>query len=377
MDDDTAQGRSFGVEEEFVLVDPGTGRTRALAPVVLAAAKRTQAIAADAMLHAELAGTQVESATGRCVTTTELTAQLTDGRHRLAAGAAQTGLSLLSTGSPVWLGDVVRPDETRGDRLQRVVDTYAACAADYQVCGCHVHVGVPDRETAVAVVNHTRPWLPTLLALSANSPMHAGTDTGFASWRMIMQSRFPGSGAPPRFGSAAEFDAQVARLVTSGVLVDDRQSFWLMRPSPWLPTVEFRVADAVLDVREAVVQAALSRALVRTALTDLQAGREGPALDDQVLAAAVWSAARYGLAGAGVDVHTGARMPATTLLDQLLDHVGAALIDLDDLELVTAGIGSVRLEGTGAERQRQALSGGPAKLITMIADRTTTEVPIP
>jgi glutamate---cysteine ligase / carboxylate-amine ligase len=230
---------------------------------------------------------------------------------------------------------------------------------------------VPDRDTAVAVVNHLRPWLPTLLALSANSPMHLGRDSGFASWRMIMQARFPGAGVTPWFGSAAAFDEQVARLVDCGVLIDDRQSFWLARPSPWLPTVEFRVADAVLDVAEAVVQAALSRALVRTALAELAAGREGPPVEDQVLAAAVWTAARHGLAGPGVDVHAGKQLPAIELLNRLLEWTRPALADLDDLPLVEAGVRAVLAEGTGAERQRRALTDGPDAVIRLIADRTT------
>lgn len=188
-----------------------------------------------------------------------------------------------------------------------------------------------------------------------------------------MQARFPGSGVPPWFGSAAAYEAQVARLVDCGVLVDDRQSFWLARPSPWLPTVEFRVADAALEVGEAVLQAALSRALVRTALTDLAAGREAPRVDDQVAAAAVWSAARHGLAGPGVDVHVGKQVAATELLTRLLDRVGPALADLGDLPVVHAGIRAVLAQGTGAQRQRRALADGADALIRMLADRTTAE----
>ncbi|TDP94110.1 carboxylate-amine ligase [Labedaea rhizosphaerae] len=370
MDADTAQGRTFGVEEEFVLVDAETARTRAVGPAVLATASMSPPGAADATLQAELADAQVEAATGRCTDTGALAEQLRHARQRLAAAAAEHDTLLLSTGSPLWVGDQVSADEARGARFNRVVTTYVECARDYQVCGCHVHVGVPDRDTAVAVVNHVRPWLPTLLALSANSPTHLGHDSGFASWRMIMQSRFPGSGVPPWFDSAEDFDAQVARLVDCGVLVDDRQSFWLARPSPWLPTVEFRVADAVLDVGEAVLQAALSRALVRTALRELVAGRPGPPVDDQVAAAAVWSAARHGLAGAGIDVHVAKQVPATDLLNRLLDWTRPALTELGDLALVEAGLQAVLTHGTGAERQRRALADGPDALIRMLADRT-------
>ena len=373
VDAETAQGRTFGVEEEFVLADVHTGRTRAAGPAVLAAASRTPPSAADATLQAELADTQVEAATGRCTDTAALGEQLAHARHRLAAAAAEHDTLLLSTGSPVWIGDEAEVGPHRGARFHHVLTSYAECARDYQVCGCHVHVGVPDRATGVAVVNHLRPWLPTLLALSVNSPVHHGRDTGYASWRLIMQARFPGSGVTPWFDSAAAFDEQVARLVDCGVLVDDRQTFWLARPSPWLPTVEFRVADAALDVAEAVLQAALSRALVRTALAELSAGREGPPVDDQVAAAAVWSAARHGLTGPGVDVHAGKQLPATELLNRLLDWTRPALAELGDLPLVETQVRAVLAEGTGAERQRRALTRGPAELIRVLADRTTAK----
>jgi glutamate---cysteine ligase / carboxylate-amine ligase len=93
------------------------------------------------------------------------------------------------------------PDAALQPELSLITRTYAGIVADYQCCGCHVHVGVPGRETAVAVVNHLAPWLPTPLALSVNSAFEHGRDTGYGSWRMITQSRFPGFGIAPWFAS--------------------------------------------------------------------------------------------------------------------------------------------------------------------------------
>jgi len=118
----------------------------------------------------------------------------------------------------------------------------------------------------VAVVNHLRPWLPVLFALSVNSPFHQGRDTGYACWRMVEQSRFPGVGVPPWCRDAAEYTVRVDRLVDCGVLEDAAMSFWLAPPSPISG-----VADTAVDVPAALLQAALSRALVAT---DLARGRE-------------------------------------------------------------------------------------------------------
>jgi carboxylate-amine ligase len=183
---DPGAGWTVGVEEEFLLADPDTGRTMPAAARVLDAAARRPGAAADAALHTELAATQVEAATGRCVSLDELGGQLLHARRQLVAAAGD--LLVVPSGMPVLGGEQAA---STGERFALITDRYAAVVADYQACGCHVHVGVPDIETAVGVVNRVRPWLPTLLALSANSPVHDGIDTGYASWRMVAQSRAP------------------------------------------------------------------------------------------------------------------------------------------------------------------------------------------
>lgn len=353
-----AAGWTVGVEEEFLLVDPDTGATVPAAERVLRTAAALPAAAPDAVVHPELLATQVEAATGRCVSLDDLGTQLLHGRRRLAEAAGD--LLLVPSGTPVLAG---KPAVAAGQRFARVADHYAGVVADYQACGCHVHVGVPDLETAVGVVNHVRPWLPTLLALSVNSPVHHGVDTGYASWRMVEQSRFPGSGVPPRFASARDHTARVARLVAAGALVDPAQSFWLVRPSPRWPTVEFRAADVAIDVAGALLQAALSRALVRTALAALAAGRPYPELDDQVAAAAVWSASRYGLAGPAVHPLLARRVPPAELVADLLDTVRPALAETGDLSTVER---LLERHVPGADRQRAA--GAPTEIVKMLAD---------
>jgi carboxylate-amine ligase len=334
---------------------------------VLERASRTAALAPGARLHAELLSTQVEASTAPCTALADLSDQLTDGRTRLSSAARAAGAVLISSGSPV-LGDEP-PATSPGERFTHIARTYPGVVADYQACGCHVHVGVPDRDTAVAVVNHLRPWLATLLAVSANSPFERGRDTGYASWRTVVQQRFPGSGVPPYFTSAEAYDSQVDRLVDCGVLVDDRMTFWMARPSPHLPTVELRAADAAATVMDAVVQAALSRALVRTALAELDAGREAPVLNDQILAAGVWAAARYGLAGHGVHPGHERQVAATRLLDELLDRTAPALEDSGDLPVVRTAIDELLTGGTGADIQRRAAAGGPQAVVRMLAER--------
>jgi carboxylate-amine ligase len=360
----------MGVEEEFLLADPASGTTVPAAGKLLTRAGEHPLQDDGGRYHSELLSSQVEAATGVCGRLDDLRRHIRDARCALAEAAGRESLLLLSTGTPVLPGPV--PVNEEDEHYQAISRMYAGMVADYQVCGCHVHVGVGDRETAVAVVNHLRPWLPSLLALSANSPYDRGRDSGYASWRMIEQSRFPGSGVPPVLASAADHDREVARLVDCGVLADPAQTFWLARPSPRLPTVEVRTADAVTDAAEAVLQAALTRALVRTALDDLAAGREARPVDPAVCATAVWNAARYSLEGPAVHPFEERRVPARRLLGALVRRVAPALEEAGDLAETTNLLAERARTGSGAWRQRRAAAhGGPHAVIAMLARRTT------
>lgn len=347
-------GLTVGVEEEFLFVDPASGRTTPCAPQVFD--RSMPACPAGATVQRELRATQAEASTGICHGEAELRQHLVAGRQALAVAAGAEGVLLVPTGCPPLGTTATSTQGGQAARFTQIDEIYQGMVADYEACGCHVHVGVPDRESAVAIVNHLRPWLPVLLALSVNSPFVDGRDSGYGSWRIVQQSRFPGAGMTPWFASFADYAGEVGRLIECGVLVDERMTFWLARPSPALPTVELRVADTAATVDEAVLYALLARALVRTALAELARGREAGRVDPQVAAAAMWSAARYGLTGAAVDPVRGGLVPAQQRLAELLAHIRPALADTGDLGTVVRLLGWLWRDGTGAQRQRAAAS---------------------
>jgi glutamate---cysteine ligase / carboxylate-amine ligase len=359
-------GRTMGVEEEFLLVDPVTRRTAPHAAAVLLRAAKTSV--PDTVFQAELVATQVESATGVCADLETLRRQLGDARACLAGAARAEGLRLVSAGNPVLPGRT--PPFMPGEHYARVVDVLAGTVVGHEACGCHVHVGVPDRDQAVGVLNHLRPWLPTLVALSVNSPFDRGHDSGYGSWRIQAHARFPGGGVPPWFGSAAAYDEFVERMVDLGALPDRATTYWLARPSPRLPTIEVRAADAAATVDEAVLQAALVRGLVRTALTDLAEGREAPPVPERLCTVALWSAARYGLTGQGFHLLRERRTAARDLLEELLRRVRPALEDTGDLTTVRSLIRKLGYGGTGAARQRIAAVHGLRSVVDMLVHQT-------
>ncbi len=363
-------GPTIGVEEEFLFVDTGSRR-----PVPTAAAVLARLDGDAGGIKPELYESQVETVTPVLTSLADVARSLVTNRASLARAAAAEGVAAVGVGTPVLAG-ALPVLSTGDDRYRLVARTYQGAFADYEACGCHVHVGVPGGDLAVAVVDHLRPWLPTLLALSANSPFHHGRDTGYASWRTIDQARFPGGGVPPRFGDFAGYERCLDRLVDCGVLIDARMTFWAARPSPRYATVEVRVADVAAAPDGALLQAALVRGLVRAALDDLSRGREAPEVDGQLAAGALWSAARYGIHGHGIDPTGGRRVPARTLLAALLRRVRPALEDTGDALAVDALLPPV-LAGGAARQRATAATGGLTAVVDELAGLLTEPVTDP
>ncbi|MGW5262222.1 carboxylate-amine ligase [Microbispora sp. NPDC004025] len=336
----------MGVEEEYVVVDPAT---RAAAP----RAREVVGRAAGALgerTNTEITLFQVEAKTGPHAGVTGLEEDLRRTREAVAAAAREEGLALVASGTPV-LGDVVPPPIIDGPRYQVGIENYRALHDEQSICAGHVHVHLPDRERAVLVGNHLRPWLPVLITLMANSPFWMGRDTGYASWRTLCWTKWPVAGPPPYFASLEEYERLTGALAEAGVLVDPGTIFWDVRPSARLPTIEVRVTDVPATAAESALLAMVVRGLVMTALERVERGDPGPEPSPELLRAAYWQSARDGLDGHGIDPLTGVRRPARDLADALLRHVTPALEETGDLAEVTARLKVLYAAGTGAARQ--------------------------
>ncbi len=340
-----AGGITLGVEEEFVLLDPSTG-----APV-LAGPDLVRMLDGEPGVQQELMRFQVEIATRVCTSLEDLGRELVRLRRLVADAAAPLGCCLVASGTPPCPtpGLAAVTDQPRYRELAR---RYGPVVADSGTCGCHVHVGVPSRDLGVQVLARLRPWLASLLAVTANSPIADSHDTGWASWRYLLQSRWPTARAPAVWPDAAAYDATVRRLIARGAALDERSVYFFARISPRYPTVEIRVSDVCLDVDTAVLVAGLVRALVATALAEARRGTPVAAASAPRIAAALAAAARHGLAGTIVDPFTGQTVDARTVRSRLLDHVQAALSDRDDTETITRLLHRLDDRGTGADRQR-------------------------
>ncbi|MCG5444147.1 glutamate--cysteine ligase [Micromonospora sp. NIE79] len=340
---------TLGVEEEYLLLDPESGRNLPVADQVLAALRGP----ARDQSRQEFRHSMVEMVTPVCADLTELRAHLVALRRSAAEAATAAGARLVAVGAtPVAEPHRTVPDEPRYHAMSR---RYGPVAHDPAVCGCHVHVGLPDRELAVQVCNHLRVWLPVVQAITTNSPLHDGYDTGHASWRSMQLERWPSIGPTPYFDSAADYDRTVDELIAAGIMLDAAMVYWYARPSSTYPTVEVRVGDVCTDVDDAVLVAALVRSLVATLADDVRAGVSAPNVRDCLVAAAHWRAAHDGLGGELIDLRAGGTRPAWALVDELMAVIAPALLRHGDLGYVLAQLARLRRDGTGATRQRRVL----------------------
>ncbi len=340
---------TVGAEEEFLLVDPVTRELRADAETVVARAARDL----RDRIGPEITRFQVETRTDPHTDLAGLADQIRSTRAALARAAAREGLRVISSGTPV-IAPPGPPPLTDGPRYARSSAEFRALDDEQIACACHVHVGVPDLATALQVSNHLRPWIPALIALSANSPYWAGRDTGYASWRTTTWGRWPVAGPPPYFASPSHFEDLVAGFLATGAVMDRGGLYWDIRPSHHVPTLEFRAADATATPEDTVLVAGVVRALTATALAAVRAGERPPQPAADLLRAACWRAARDGLAGQGIDPATGRLVPATAQVEQLLAHLRPALHHHGDADLVTRLWSRLRAQGSRADAQRAA-----------------------
>lgn len=255
--------------------------------------------------------------------------------------------NLTSAGVAAGHPDRALPEDRRTVRPHRIRTT------DLRL---PLHVAVDDEEEAVAVLDRIRVWLPTLLALSANSSYRQGADTGYACFRSQAQIRWPSAGPPPIFGSPENYHSLIQRLVSSDTLLDDGMICFDARLSANYPTVELRAADVCRRPEDATLIAGLARGLVETASREWKPGRSASDMPTELLRVATWRAGRSGLEGELVHPGTGRPAAAAEVIADLIAHVHTALSESGDRSLVKDLLAAVMARGNGARAQQKTFA---------------------
>jgi glutamate---cysteine ligase / carboxylate-amine ligase len=341
---------SVGVEEELMVLDAETLALAPRADELIAAGEQD---AAPGALKSELFASALELNSGVCETPAEATAVIARLRRLGAELAKERGLEIAAAGTHPFS----RPKDQEIAEEPRYVEfvEYAGISARRQgVSGLHVHVGMPSAGACFHALEATLPWLPVMLAMSANSPFLAGEETGLASNRAEVLAQLPRSGPPPAFRSYEDWEAFVDRYVRLGIAADYTRFWWDARPHPKFGTLEVRMPDQPTSLAFTAAFTALIQALCATVLAAEPPEHDpaGRGLYQQNR----WGALRFGL-DAELFHPNGERVAkAHELAKELIDFVGPESERLGTTDLLTFDLS--RTEG---ELQREARSNGGLK----------------
>ncbi|WCB92463.1 Putative glutamate--cysteine ligase 2 [Baekduia alba] len=349
---------SIGLEEEVMLLDP---QTWSLAP---RADRLLASLSDDLAEHcwAETHAAAVELTTGPHATAGGAVAELDRLRARLADQARGLGLAVAVAG--MHPGDACGDGEvTPGGRYELIHQTMRGLARREPTFALHVHVGVPDAESAIRLLNRLRVHAPVLLALSASSPLWRGRDTGLASNRTIMFQAFPRTGLPRHFDSYGDWVRTVDLLLRSGAIPEPTFLWWDVRPQPRLGTVEVRVMDAQPRSEATAALAALVQALARL---ELEEGFAVPKAmhAQEVLAENRFLAARDGPTAELIDPVRARRVPFPDLLADLVSAAMPHALALGAVDELTSAFSLV----ASPEASRQARLAERCGVPQLVAD---------
>jgi carboxylate-amine ligase len=346
---------SLGVEDELLLVDPITHALNHSADRVLA---RLAVTAFEGAVLPDCYAGLIELATPVCADVHQAAASLAGLRHRLGTvGASAIGAGLHPTGA---FGDATRAP---GERYRLLGHEMRGLLGRTPTCALHVHVAMPDAETAIRACNALRAHLPLLQALAANSPFWYGRDSGLASARAQVFREFPRSEIPPAYSSYDEYAQCVAAIMAAGDLPDYTFLWWDIRPHPSLGTVEVRAMDSQSSLASIGGLSALVQALARWAVD-----QHGPWEDRQVLMESSFRAARDGLDA--TLWHEGALRPAVDVARATLELARPYAEELGSAAALEE-IERLLVDGNGASRQRTAFrSGGMRAVLAQLAHET-------
>lgn len=344
--------RTVGVEEELLLVDAVTLHPVPVAEDVIDTAPVGVPMAGYE-LQREVKREQIEVVSPPLRSLEELTAAIAGGRRAAEDAAAALGAHAIALATAPLLCATHLVSTPRYDRMQ---EAFGLTMDEQLTCGFHVHVGIDSAEEGIAVLDRIRPWLPVLLALSANSPYWQGVDTRFASYRYQAWGRWPTAGPYDRFGSVEAYRVTLAEILAADVSFDTGMIYFDARLSEHVPTVEIRVADVCLYAEHAAVVAALVRALVEKSAQDWANGVPADDVPTAVLRLASWRASRFGLGGTLVHPVTRRLAPAREVVGALLAHVAPAHPTSDEQREVVRVVAEIFSAGGGAVQQRRAMA---------------------
>jgi carboxylate-amine ligase len=336
---------TLGIEEEFAIIDPETRELRSHIHEILEDGKVTL----KEQIKPEMHQSVVELGTEICQSVVDAREHVIGLRTKLATLAGRSGLKIASVGTHPfshWHDQLI----TEGERYQEIVKDMQLLARANLIFGLHVHVGIPDRDSAIQVMNQVRYFLPHIYALSVNSPFWVGRNTGLKGYRLKVFERFPRTGIPDAFESLSEYEDYCKLLVKTGCIDNPKKIWWDIRLHPFFNTLEMRVCDAQSRVEDTLAMAALIQAVIAKLYKLFRRNTTFRVYRRRLLDENRWRASRYGIDGKLIDFGREAEVETRSLLNELIEFVSTEIVELGSIREFEHVERIIR-EGTGADRQ--------------------------
>lgn len=336
---------TLGIEEEFQIIDPVT---RELSPHNKEIIEMGSPILGD-KIKPEMLMSCVETTSGVCRDITEAREDILRNRTTIAELAAKQGLVIGAAATHPFSNWAQQPI-TEHERYRILEEELQDVIREILIFGMHVHVGIKDQNTAVAIMNELRYFLPHILAISTSSPFWLGRNTGLKSFRSVVFQRFPRTGIPDEFESYAAFEQYIDTLVKTRCIDDGKKIWWDVRPHPHFSTIEIRICDMPTRIEETLALAALIQAVVAK-LYKLKTQNLGWRKYSRALIMEnKWRAIRYGIEGKMLDLGKQSELPTRDLMLELLQFVDDVVDELGSRREVEY-IQTILDRGTSADRQ--------------------------
>jgi glutamate---cysteine ligase / carboxylate-amine ligase len=361
---------TIGIEEEFQILD-ANGQLKSHIDTLLKAAGGRL----GDQLKPEMMQSVVEAGTRICRDISEARDEIARLRGTLAGLLRPAGLRLASAGTHPF-SHWQEQEITEHERYKLLEEELQDVIRELLIFGLHVHVGIPDREKRVEVMNEARYFLPHLLAISTSSPFWLARNTGLKSYRHVIWSRFPRTGIPPDFSSWDDFENYVELLVRTGSIDDGKKIWWDLRPHAFYPTLEFRICDAATTIDEALCIAALAQAICAKLLVLRERNLGFRKYMPNLIQENKWRAIRGGMGAKLIDFGRQVEVPMKDLaveLCEFVDDVVDALGSRRECEHIL----TIAREGTSADRQLRVWSetGHFHKVVDSVCEETVRGAP--
>lgn len=363
---------TLGIEEEFQIVDPTTRELKSHVSEILDEGK----LLLGEKIKPEMIQSMIEVGTGVCANIQEAREDITKLRCIISGLAKKKGMAIAAASTHPF-SKWSEQEIFDGDRYKILVDELQMVARSLLIFGVHVHVGIPDLERRIHIMNAARYFLPHVLALTTSSPFWLGHNTGLKSYRSEVFKKFPRTEIPDYFESYPQYEAYVNLLIKMNSIPDGSKIWWDVRPHYKFPTLEFRVCDIPTRVDDTIAVAALFQAICAKLHMLIDKNLGFRIYKRRLILENKWRAIRYGLDGNLLDLGKEKEVPVKDLIRELLEFVDDCVDPLGSRKEIEH-IHTMLDRGTSADEQLKVYheSGGDfTAVVDMLMKNTLENVP--